>query len=1579
MRGLPRQRIPAPLLARWVAGGLVLVGGGAVIALALWSDRLLAGLYDSWRPRLERQVGRVMGHPLQLGPYQGLGPDGLRVGPSRFLAGAEDGSTGSVRGLRVLIDPIASWRSRSLVLDLSLSGARADLRANDRGQLWVLGRVPPGGDPPALQLRLRLLQEGELTLHGLGSASEALRFRLAGHTDLLLQQRRLQGRLRVRLPGHGGVADLQGGGNWQTRLWAMQVSSRSLALTALRPFLPRQAQLAGQADGRVQLSWRQGRSGCRGGLQLRQVSWRQQGLPGVIRAERLPVACDDGGLTLARSPWRYGPWNGLASGTLQPGRRLDLQLRSTPPAGLGLPVRPVEARLQGLWRGAALQGARLELASGASRLQAQGQLGRSLDLTGWWRLDPQDLPRAARLPAWVQQQPIAGRFRLAGPVAQPSLALATSLQGRHPLLGAWQASLRWHDDLLQLDRFRAGRLQAEARLPLRFGPGRRLESGPLQAWVDLRDFPLAGFNPLVGSRLQGRLDARGWLRGPLAALVPDLELEVRSPAAGPLRLPETWRGHLRGGQGGGGLLQLQALAPALPARLEASLDRRWQPRRLQLSRGEGSLALVGDLRRSRWQARSLPLQGLELLPGGSHPAQPLLGDLSGAGELGLQPLTFSGQLQLLRPGMFALGGRRLAARFRYADRRYEVRGTVEPLSAGTIATELSGRWGGAFRARFQARDLSSLLFHQMAHAWQRWRGLAQERQGRAADLGQPAIETLGFALQDQLAVLATVQQRLRNWEEEQRRASRAERLGQLRMRIDADLTLQGPDLPRARADLQGRGHLWLDQQERDLALAREPFTLELSGPVFRGAGSFAISGLTLSLLSLLTPVPDSLRGYLNGRGRYRLGGARPEVAMELSLEQTELAERGLLLQRGLLELKPGGLAMDLALQAEGATGTVDLAGLLPLEAASRTMELRLSSRGDGLRFLTDLAGRAISWRQGSVDLQLLVRGSLLDPIANGFLRFRDGEYGFIGQTLRDVEATVLFDFRQLLVQDLRARVGERGRISGEGQLGLVRSLQSGPFLALQLQQVPFSLERIKAVADGRLQLGGSLAAPQLGGAVTISRGTVNVQPGQLATVDTKSSRGADGQGGSQGAPPPQARPGGADRPMALAPAPGQPVAQALSAAASPGGEDQDPPVAPAPPVGGAGSAALTRRARLSVAEGGPVAGRGASPPPASSSAPPSTPEPRLFQESRLSPATQLSPESRPPATPQPVAPKVLQPTSMNNLLQQRWDFREPLLLVGPDVESSANLSLQEAIPNLPWLQFQDLQLSFGPDLRVVLPSLANFSTAGSLRISGRLDPSLRASGVVRLLKGRLNLFTTTFSLDPDAPNVAVFTPSLGLVPYLDIALRTRIADNLDALSPSGLPPVLQPGMVPGERDSGSYQPLSSLSLILVTVSVSGPADRLADNLRLRSSPPLPQERLVALIGGNSLAGLQGGQAGTALATALGQSLLSPLLATLGDAFGQRVSLALFPTYVNQVVSDPADRFSRQVPPQLVLVGEVGFDISDRFNASVLAAPNRSDVPSQLNLNYKASENWNVGASIDSQGAWQTVLQFFFRF
>ncbi|MCP9858107.1 MULTISPECIES: translocation/assembly module TamB domain-containing protein [unclassified Cyanobium] len=1417
------------------------MAGASLGVGVFWFDRIVAGLYGRFRPTLERQIGTAMGRPLALGPYRGLRADGFWIGPSRFLPGRQDSSTATAEAVRLRLDPWASLRLRGPVLDLGLNGARADLRRNARGQFWVLGVAPPGREPPRIDLRIGLLQPGAVRVWGAGATARPLDLSLSGQVAVRLHRREIDLGLRLAPPAGGGSLLVDGGGQWQTQQWLGRLTARRFPLAPLRSLLPSGdragGSLDGVADGRLGLKINDGLARCDGGLELRDLRWQLQTGSVPLTAERLPLSCRDRALVLPTSPWRYGTWGGRLNARAEADRRLDLQLVVQPPPRHPLGRQPLQADLKGRWGDGLLRLTRLDGRLGRSTLRASGSVGRSLALDARWNLDPDDVPAAAQLLEWLRQ-PLAGRLRADGRLVAPRLRLETG-QASQRLLGPWQAALVWRDSLLRLERFEADRLKATAQLPLSFQAGKGLVAGPLLARVDVQDYPLARLNPLLGTTLQGQLDGAGSIAGPLAELRPDLQLRLEQPGAGPLQLRETWSGSLKDRS-----LDLTAVAPTPQGRITALLDRRWQPVRAAIERDGGLLSLDGRPAGYRWVARAFPLRGLSVATGPNRRLRPLEGGLSGRGRLGLQPLSFDGRVELLSPQFLGVGGRRIQADVAYDDRQYRVNGQIEPLGEGSIAATVSGRWNGPFRARFEARQLSTLLFRQLNDAWPIWRGAPAPQRGRASDLGSLVIDTMAGTVTDQLLALAQAEQRVAARVQAASRASRAERLERLQARIDADLLLSGPDFARTRADLKATGHLWYNQGDRAQALAGQPFEVRLEGPLTGGSGSFSLADLPLSLLALLTPLPDNLRGSLDAKGRYRLGGARPELSLDLALVDGRLGEEALALERGRVELKAEGIGLDLALRAEGASRSVDLSGTIPLVASQQGLELRLATRGDGLRFLTRLGGRAFAWQEGGADLQLLVRGSLDDPIANGFLRLRELSFRFIGQEVREVEATILFDFEQLVVQEFRARVGSKGVARGDGRLGLFRPLAQDKTLVMKLEQVPFSVPRLVAVGDGQLHLSGSLMAPVMGGDVAISRGTINVQPGELA---------------------------------ASAPVSDQPV----------------------------------------------------------------------------------------------------QPRTLPELLESKWNFDQPLVLLGPDVESTTAEALRASVPRFPYLAFEDLTLRLGPDLRVVIPNIANFTTAGRLRINGRLDPSLRASGVVRLLGGRLSLFTTSFSLDPDAPNVAIFTPSMGLVPYLDIALRTRISDSLSVLSPSGVGEV-GPSVQNAPNQAG-LSALNQLNLILVVVSVSGPADRIAETLTLRSSPPLPQERLVALIGGNSLAGLSGGGAGAALATVVGQTLLSPLLASLSDAFGQRVSLALYPTYVNQSIDSDRERTSRRVPPQLVLGAEVGVDITNRFSMSVLAAPNRSDVPPQVTLTYKASDTFNLQTSVDTEGAWQSLLQVFLRF
>ena len=98
-----------------------------------------------------------------------------------------------------------------------------------------------------------------------------------------------------------------------------------------------------------------------------------------------------------------------------------------------------------------------------------------------------------------------------------------------------------------------------------------------------------------------------------------------------------------------------------------------------------------------------------------------------------------------------------------------------------------------------------------------------------------------------------------------------------------------------------------------------------------------------------------------------------------------------------------------------------------------------------------------------------------------------------------------------------------------------------------------------------------------------------------------------------------------------------------------------------------------------------------------------------------------------------------------------------------------------------------MQISTPPNAFTRQP-LAIFDAVGFLRFNGALDQTLSVRGVVRLIKGSVNLFTTTFKLDRSKQNVAVFAPSMGLVPYVDVTMISSVADavrsgdNLDSSS-----------------------------------------------------------------------------------------------------------------------------------------------------------------------------------------------------
>ena len=282
----------------------------------------------------------------------------------------------------------------------------------------------------------------------------------------------------------------------------------------------------------------------------------------------------------------------------------------------------------------------------------------------------------------------------------------------------------------------------------------------------------------------------------------------------------------------------------------------------------------------------------------------------------------------------------------------------------------------------------------------------------------------------------------------------------------------------------------------------------------------------------------------------------------------------------------------------------------------------------------------------------------------------------------------------------------------------------------------------------------------------------------------------------------------------------------------------------------------------------------------------------------------------------------------------------------------------------------------GPSLRLVAQPLASFETNGFLLLNGAFDETLDVSGVIKLVSGYVNLFTTTFNLDQSEPNVAVFVPSMGLVPYVDVTLKSRVPDNVRDVSNFSSNGMASFG-IGGSR------------FVNVEVAASGPADRISENFQLRSTPSLGRSELIGLLGGNSLANLiSSGGNGDVLASFLNRSFASYLQGNINGFLSDRLQISLYPAYINgsdseddtsDSSSSSADQEDTNLPGQQAWVTEIGVDLNDKIKFSVQAAPNRKDIPPKGNITFQMNPNVGLLGSFDKNGNWQSQLQLYFRY
>ena len=80
------------------------------------------------------------------------------------------------------------------------------------------------------------------------------------------------------------------------------------------------------------------------------------------------------------------------------------------------------------------------------------------------------------------------------------------------------------------------------------------------------------------------------------------------------------------------------------------------------------------------------------------------------------------------------------------------------------------------------------------------------------------------------------------------------------------------------------------------------------------------------------------------------------------------------------------------------------------------------------------ADEYFTFKEGDVNLRIILKGTLNKPLLNGFVVINDSEIDFYNNIIKDTNSIIIFDFDSLEINNLQAKAEDSGEIFIKGSL-----------------------------------------------------------------------------------------------------------------------------------------------------------------------------------------------------------------------------------------------------------------------------------------------------------------------------------------------------------------------------------------------------------------------------------------------------------------------------------------------------------------------------------------------------------------
>tara|TARA_B100000003_G_scaffold140788_1_gene126452 strand:- start:123 stop:4013 length:3891 start_codon:yes stop_codon:yes gene_type:complete len=628
---------------------------------------------------------------------------------------------------------------------------------------------------------------------------------------------------------------------------------------------------------------------------------------------------------------------------------------------------------------------------------------------------------------------------------------------------------------------------------------RGINFGDIDSSFNINRTQLSNLNFFRKNDIRGFVTAKGKLKGKISDPNISIKFNVDYPHYKGIRIRETWVGDIKN-ENNKFLLNMKNRYSPIPSFLSIKFDPDLKLDNLAFSRvfnsNKGSLEVVKEDNSYIWKADNFPLDELELSISNEQ-FDKIKGIINGGGSISSDQSYLDGRLawSLGKYGNIKLSNSLFD--FNFKDNSLYVDSSLYPIDGGIIDVIYDSKNNNLINLNFN--NISTSWTILTAFDFLNFDNKTVIPTKESNILEEIEINKDDKSFKEKIEFINTFNEE-NNTQEDKFYLQKY--FSKFRSRYNGKISIKGdrPTSYKINAKLNG----FIDVSRNDYKNNKEEFSIDLEGGLLSGEGFLGITKLPLSVANIFLNQPSDFQGGLDMNLFYNLD--KKSFSSEISSNNASIKNNKIVFDKGLIEFNNNIFDTDFALLIDDSETPIKIQGSVPINKKDK-LDLRLIGNGKFIDLIDIFSDEYFNFKEGNVNLRMIMKGTRNKPILNGFVVIKDSEIDIYKNTLKDINSLMIFDFDNLDIKNLEAKTENSGNIFLRGSLPFYSKNdyeKSG--INLITNSLSIKTENLNFLIDSDIDLSGSFEQPVLGGNLSLNNGYISFNgSNQNNKVDKKNN------------------------------------------------------------------------------------------------------------------------------------------------------------------------------------------------------------------------------------------------------------------------------------------------------------------------------------------------------------------------------------------------------------------------------------------------------------------------------------------